>query len=206
MSPTPPLHIHDKHLPCRRAILRVAAALFVLALAACDDVTCPLNNTVESIYNFYASARTEDGIFVEGKAVSVGDTITISGIDTTDILLNKLYSADKCALPVSFYKAADSLAWLFADSKGGHATDTIVVFKTSYHHFDDPSCPVHIWHHIDSIAFTRNVIDTIIIASPEVNYDGLENFQVYFRTSQESDEDTDENNDDNSDSNSTTQS
>ena len=188
MSHTSLHDILDRRRPACRLLARAATAMLMLALTACDDVTCPLKNTVESIYNFYASARTEDGTFVEGQAIGVGDTITIVAIDTAEIYINKLYNADKCKLPVSFYRPADSLRWVFTDSKGATASDTIVIFKTSHHHFDDPSCPVHIWHHIDSIAFTDNVIDTIIIASPEVNYDGLENFKIYFRTNQSSDE------------------
>lgn len=181
----------------RRAIARAMHAfralsltLFAFLLLACDDVSCPLNNTVTSVYNFYASARGDDGVFKAGASVSVADTITVSAIDLDSVISNKSYSISTLSLPVSYYHAADSLLWTFADSRGRHAYDTIIIHKTNIHHFDDPSCPAHMWHHIDSIHFSRNVIDTIIVATADINYDGLENFKIYFRTSTDEDDDT----------------
>lgn len=208
-SPSLPSSSHKPSLPSSspqpsrqlcRALFRVAASLLLplLFLASCDDVTCPLNNTVTSIYNFYASARDTIGIFHEGEAVSVADSITISALGQELVIVNRDYNISKLSLPVSFYAPADSLLWTFTDSKSRHGYDTVFIYKTNMHHFDDPSCPVHIWHHIDSIQFTRNIIDTIIVANADINYDGLENFKVYFRTSTKADT-TDDTTDDSDD-------
>ena len=47
---------------------------------SCDSVSCPLNNTVASVYSFYASARGDDGVFAEGAAVTLHDTLNITAI------------------------------------------------------------------------------------------------------------------------------
>ena len=185
----------------RNMLAGMASVVLAAALAACDDVSCPLNNTVASVYNFYASARDADGVFHAGAAVSVGDTITVTATGTDEVLVNKKYAVATLSLPVSFYAAADTLIWTFTDTQNRHAADTIVVVKTNRHHFDDPSCPAHMWHHIDSVAHTRNVIDTVLIANADVNYDGLENIQIYFRTDDTTDgtDDTTDDDDDTTD-------
>lgn len=159
-----------------------------ILLTSCESFNCPLNNTVASVYNFYAANRNTKGELITGTSVSVTDTITISAIDLDSVIANRLNNASTVSLPMSFYNATDSLCWLFTDSEGRTATDTIIIHKSNLHHFDDPSCPIQVWHHIDSIYFSRNIIDTIIVANADVNYDGLENFQIYFRTADTNDE------------------
>jgi len=140
------------------------------------------------VYGFYASARTSDGVFEAGSAVTVGDTITITALGPDTILANKLINQSGVSLPASFYGQVDTLQFCFTDANGAVAYDTIWVTKDNLHHWDDPSCAVHIWHTITAIHSTTNLIDTILVNEPEINYDGLENIQIYFRTS--SDEDT----------------
>ncbi len=160
----------------------------LLIFTACDNFSCPLNNTVESNYGFYAAQYDADGQLITGQAVTVNDTITITAYGTDVVLANRLIGAKGVALPVSFYNEADTLLFKFTDQEGRSATETLIINKTNQHHWDDPSCPVHIWHTITSVSTTHNLIDTVLIANPKVNYDGLENIQIYFRTSQDDDE------------------
>lgn len=150
--------------------------------AACDSVSCPLNNTVESVYGFYASARADDGTFAPGEAIAIGDTLTITALGPDTVIANRIINANTVALPMSFYGQTDSLLFHFTDADDRLADDTVWIDKQSHHHWDDPSCAVHIWHNINAVRSTHNLIDTILIANPAVNYDGLENFQIYFRT------------------------
>ena len=155
--------------------------------ASCDNVSCPLNNTVESVYGFYASARTSDGEFVAGKGISVGDTITITALGPDTVLANKLINKSGVSLPLSFYGQVDVLQFKYTDQENRSAFDTLWVEKQNQHHWDDPSCPVHIWHTINAVRFSRHLIDTVIVSNRDINYDGLENIQIYFRTSTDED-------------------
>lgn len=153
-----------------------------LLFASCDNVSCPLNNTVESVYGFYAANYDDAGDLITGRAVSVGDTITVTALGPDTVLANKLVNKNSVSLPVSFFNDEDVFVFRFADQEQRIAHDTIRVAKTNLRHWDDPSCPVHMWHTITSVRYTHNLIDTLIITNPTVNYDGLENIQIYFRT------------------------
>ncbi len=159
---------------------------------SCDNFSCPLNNTVESIYGFYAADRDEAGELITGRSVSLGDTLTVRAIDIDSVLANKLVNVSNMQLPVSYYNEADALELLFTDKQARQGRDTVWVTKRNQPHWDDPSCAVHVWHTITDVQFTHNLIDTLVISNPEVNYDGLENIQIYFRTSQDSNEDDEE--------------
>lgn len=175
-----------KHKLTSRSTFRALAAAACccgLLFAACNDVSCPLNNTVASVYGFYATARTDDGAFVGGAAVTVNDTITITALGPDTVLANKLVGAGGAILPVSFYGDVDTLQFAFVDKAGRTAADTLWVSKKNTHHSDDPSCPVHLWHSILGVRSTHHLIDTVVVSNAQVNYDGLENLQVYFFTS-----------------------
>ena len=165
--------------------------LFLLLFAACESSNCPLNNIVESVYVFYASERTADGTFQAGTSVKLQDTLTVTAFGTDSLLVNRLVGQSGAKLPVSYYQQADTLVFTFTDSQGATGYDTICIEKDTRHHFDDPSCPVHMFHTVKDIHFTRHLIDTIIVSNASINYDGAENFQVYFRTTTDSsDQDT----------------
>ena len=158
--------------------------MFTLALLACDNLSCPLNNTVESVYGFYSSARSGNGPFVAGAAVSIGDSLTITALGADTVLVNRLYNKKSVNLPVSYYGDTDSLLFAFTDADGLVGRDTIWVDKVNQAHLDDPSCPLHYWHTITAVRSTQHLIDTVLINHADVNYDGLENVQIYFRTSE----------------------
>ncbi len=158
--------------------------LFALPLLSCESVTCPINNTVACVYGFYASARTSDGTFVEGAAISIGDTLTITAMGADSVIANRLINKNGVSLPVSFYGDTDSLMFTFIDAQGAVGRDTIRIDKTNRAHLDDPSCPLHMWHTITAVQSTRHLIDTVLINHSDINYDGLENLQIYFRTAQ----------------------
>ncbi len=179
--------IKKTHTAQRMAACAMAAALAVIVAAgvsSCESVSCPLNNTVESVYTFYASSRDASGTLVDGQAISVGDTLTVKAVvqgrDTT--LVNRVYNKSGISLPVSYYADVDTLVFSFTDTDGLTATDTVWMSKQSRHHFDDPSCPVHMFHNVTAVSCTHQVMDTIVVVNAQIDYDGLENFQIYFYT------------------------
>ena len=165
---------------------------WVFLLLSCDSVSCPLNNTVASVYGFYASARGDDGVFVEGSSVSVHDTLDITALGPDTLLVNRLIGQSGVSLPVSFYADEDVLEFAFTDKYSRKGADTLWVKKKNTHHFDDPSCPIHMWHTILGVRSTHHLIDTVVVVNPAVNYDGEENFRIYFFTANSTDDDTED--------------
>ena len=162
------------------------SALFLLLFTflSCDTNNCLLETKVQCVYGFYASARSDDGAFAAGEAISVADTITITAMGINTVLANRLVNQSGVKLPVSYYGDVDSLLFTF-NATDGTGYDTLYISKRNIAHLDDPSCPAHMWHNITSVHSTHNLIDTVLVSESNINYDGLENLQIYFRTAQE---------------------
>lgn len=165
----------------RRSLIIIVLAVMAVA---CENVTCSIDNTVESVYSFYASART-DGVFYPGNAITIGDTMSVIILGPDSVIANRLVRQKEVKLPVSFYGAVDSLLFEFTDTASRKGRDTLFVFKMSMPHWEDPSCPVHMFHVVTAVTSTHNIIDTVLIINPTITYEGLENFRIYFRTNDE---------------------
>ena len=147
---------------------------------SCENVSCPLNNTVESVYGFYAATYDDYGELLTGNAVSVGDTLTVTLLGADSVILNRQVNQSGMTLPVSFYEDTDAVELAFTDTLSRVGRDTLWIHKRNTHHWDDPSCPVHMWHQVLDVRSTHHLIDTVLVPNPTINYDGLENFQIYF--------------------------
>lgn len=170
----------------RQAALFMATLPFLLFMTeSCESISCPLNTTVECVYGFYASARPVGGSFVAGTAITVTDTISIVAMGPDSVLANRLCNQTGFKIPVSYFGDIDSLLLICVDTNMQVAYDTLWVTKINKPHLDDPSCPLHMWHTITNISSTHNLIDSILINNADINYDGLENLQIYFRVDSE---------------------
>lgn len=167
----------------RRTGLLLCLLLF---FSACDDISCPLESTVECHIGFYAEAEPDgEGNMIPGAKIGIGDTLTILAVrenmeDT--VLANRLLGKSEVALPVSYYAAEDVIIMAFTDTLSRTARDTLWYQKDNIAHWDDPGCPLHHWHSITSLRFTRHLIDTVFINNSSINYGSQENFQICFRT------------------------
>ena len=101
---------------------------------------------------------------------------------TNQVLVNRLVGKSTMSLPVSYYADADTLIFTLSDADGLLARDTLWVSKVSTPHSDDPSCPTHVWHEVTDVRHTRYLIDSVAIVNRSINYDGLENFRIFFHT------------------------
>ncbi len=173
-----------------RERLKMALLLcFFSLLISCDDISCPLESTVECHIGFYAEAEPDgEGNIIPGIKIGIGDTLTICAVrpnaeDT--ILVNRLVGKGSVDLPVSYYASEDIIVFAFTDTLSRTAHDTLWYQKDNVAHWDDPGCPLHYWHNITSLRFTRHLIDTVFINNSSINYGSQENFQICFRTGNE---------------------
>lgn len=148
----------------------------VMTALSCSTSGCPLNNTVYSTYGFYA--------FIDGKeeAVQIQDTMTVKACGTDSILINRLTGQSKMELPISYNAPTDTLCLEFTNANGQLRTDTIWLDKENYPHYESPECPSSMFHVVTQIRFTRNLIDSVLVVNPNINYNASENFKIYFRS------------------------
>lgn len=181
---------HYSHRCICLAACVAGCCLMLFTVASCETVNCPLNNIVESHWTFYATERDADGTFIGGSAVTVGDTLTVTALSTylaegDTVIVNRAVRQSGLQMPVSYYADVDTLLFTFTDNNGLSATDTVWVAKRNQLHFDDPSCPVNMFHEVQSVRSTHQLIDTIVVVNADISYDGLENFQIYFYTDED---------------------
>ena len=160
----------------RHTVRTALIAAMTLMGTACETTDCPLNNIVYSTYGFYA-------IMEEGETqVSLLDTLTITAAGTDSILLNRMVNASGVELPVSYSAAVDTLIFHFTDSVSRIRRDTIWIEKENIPHFESPTCPASMFHHVTAVRCTHRLIDSVQIVNPNINYNVSENFKIYFRS------------------------
>lgn len=146
-----------------------ASALAALAvLAACDQVDCTLYNTVSYTCGLYA----------DGSAVTLNDTLTVTALGTDSVLVNRVNGTASFTLPMSLMNEADTLV-LQVTGDGYVLYDTIRVEKTNVPHFESPDCPTRMFHQITSVGTSHNFIDSTVVVNPQVNYANVENIQIH---------------------------
>ena len=125
---------------------------------------------------FYAA--TDEG---ESK-IQVLDTLTITAAGTDSILINRLVRGSEVELPVSYSAATDTLIFHFTDTTSRTRRDTIWIDKENIPHYESPTCPASMFHHVTAVRWTRLLVDSVSIVNPNINYNVSENFKIYFRS------------------------
>jgi hypothetical protein len=144
-------------------------------MTACSSEDCPINNTVQGKMVFYNSL---------GDAVSINAMLSMTVVrpQGDSVILNKKMNATDVAFPLSYTNETDTLIYWY-DLNGTLVTyDTLYISHTNTPTLVSVDCGTAMFHTITAVSSTHTLIDTLIIKSPEVNYDERENIQVIYRT------------------------
>jgi hypothetical protein len=118
-------------------------------------------------------------------------TQRINGTDTVisrqiqgNLEINCLFgsSASTFDLPISYTQPEDVLYMLIRSSTGKRYYDTIRIKKENMPHFESVDCQASYFHTITAVSTTHDVIDSIVINIPHVNYDqNTTHFKLYLK-------------------------
>lgn len=146
----------------------------ILLLTACESYDCTLYNYVALYGTFYK----------DNAVVALNDTLTITACGTDVVLLNRAVNKSKIAIPLSYWQDEDSIVFSI---KGEDylLRDTIWVKKSNTVHYESPDCPTTLFHAIESIRSTHEIIRSIIITRFTVNYETTENLQIHLHSASE---------------------
>ena len=161
--------------PYRHIALPIAILLIILGMTACSSEDCPINNTVQGKMVFYNSL---------GDAVSINAMLSMTVVrpQSDSGILNKKMNATDVAFPLSYTNETDTFIYCY-DLNGTLVTyDTLYISHTNTPTLVSVDCGTAMFHTITAVSSTHTLIDTLIIKSPEVNYDERENIQVIYRT------------------------
>lgn len=152
---------------------KIPFILLATVLAACDSVDCTLNNIVECRIGFYNR---------EEAPLQLNDTLNVWAEGVEHPLLNRKNKVSQFAVPMSYFKDKDTLQ-LVVNGPGYLIEDWIEIEKENIEHFESLDCPLKMFHNIRSVrALTHKLIDSVAIASPNVDYNNGENIKIYLHS------------------------
>lgn len=148
--------------------------LIVVGLSACSGEDCPINNMVLAKMGFHSPY---------GDAVEFNGILTVSAVrpQGDSVVLNQGYNTSEVLFPLSYTHETDTFVLCYVNNFGT-AYDSLYVSHTNTPTLVSVACGTAMFHTITSVRSTHHVIDSLILKSPEVNYDERENIQVIYRT------------------------
>jgi hypothetical protein len=148
---------------------------FLLFLAACTSIDCPVQNLVYTQYAFKKADGSTDTLNTDTLWIK---TTRVDGNDT--LLLNALCGTDATHfnLQISYTQPEDVFVTLLTDTSGCYYIDTIRIKKENYPHFESVDCQAAYFHKLTDASVTHNAFDSISIHHSTVDY-GISNYHFY---------------------------
>lgn len=152
-----------------------------LALVACSNIDCPLDNVVLMQCNLYASETKQ--------ALTLSDVLTVRPAGRDTVLLNQATGISSFLLPLKETATRDTLVFNLSNSSAQLARDTLFVDHQPQPHFESIDCPACVFHTLTGVSFTTHplsemplTIDSVAIVRSAVNYDDIENLRIFLRS------------------------
>ena len=164
-----------------RKLLYLFSILVGLDFSSCTEVECPLDSVVVMTCGLYdAETKAE---------LTLPQTLTIKPFGKDTVLLNTARNIHDFILPLKLGETADTMLLCFTDEWDGVSTDTLVLNHENMPHFESVECPATIFHKLTSIEWMADkngacnvAIDSVAIVRNLVDYNDVENIQIYLRS------------------------
>ena len=152
---------------------RLLVILLSILFVACESYDYTLNNYV-GMYGAFDR---------EGVAVSIKDTLTITAGKAGPVLLNRSVNTSKLNLPLSYWQDEDTLVFHIQGKNQANEEylirDTVWIKKSNQVHFESPDCPATLFHTIQDVRSTNEIIKSITVVRSSVNYELTTNLQIH---------------------------
>lgn len=111
---------------------------------------------------------------IDGKNVAP-EGFTMYGLEMDDTIYYKEKSIKMAEIPLN--PSAENCSFLTGIDSG---TDTVTFFYSTFTHLVSKECGYTFYHYIDSLWFTKNPIDTVIILNRYITTSDATNIQFYY--------------------------
>ena len=148
----------------------VSAAMIlavIMMLVSCTPESCLEETDANIKAPFYLNTA---------KAVKAPDSLTVYGLNTGQLkIYNSAKNVTRAELPLDpVRKRCDFVL------KINGTPDTITMFYDSYPHLVSIECGYTYYFTIDSVIYSRNLVDTVMIRNPFVTTANEENIRIYY--------------------------
>lgn len=160
-------------------------------LQACGDSDCPLTTTSFARFDFlssknHASIKLTEETTVTGfirADVIVRDTLPDGSIKETvvkdsllnDTIINKEKSLSALSLPLSYTSKTTYVIHYTQKMR-----DTIEVSHQNIPFISDIECGTMMFYKVESLKYTTNALDSVVIVNPNINNEEKRNFNIYY--------------------------
>lgn len=163
-------------------LLKVVATFkFIVLFASCSEVECPLDSVVVMTCGV-RDAET-------GEKLQLRDSLTIKPCGKDTVMLNRAYGASEFQLPLKMAGTIDTFLLQFSNEWDMSVEDTLFVEHINEPHFESVDCPASVFHQITNVRWVTHseqvyspVIDSVVVKRTLVDYNDVENLQIYLRS------------------------
>ena len=154
----------------------VMSMLMVVLMACfwgCGESDCPL--TTQSVARFdFLDSKTN-------KPVGLTNGVTISGLVyiNNELRIDTLFNQAQSymSLPLS-YTNQTTFVMHYTET----LRDTIELTHKNLPFVKDIECGTMMFHQVESMRYTTNVLDSVVLVNPNINNEEKTNFNIYYRT------------------------
>ncbi len=154
-------------------IVLLSSILFGCLIQSCSESDCSLLTTSLARFEFLDSKTHKAVELTEGAMITgiieLGDTLDI------DTVFNQAKSY--MSVPLS-YTSQTTYVMHYTET----LRDTIRVIHKNIPFVSDIECGAMMFYQVESIGYTTNVLDSVILVNPEINNEEKKNFNIYYRT------------------------
>lgn len=143
---------------------------FCWTLTSCNDVDNVMKGRSYAHYTFVNKSDLKTRVL---------ENLTVTALHTVigdSILLDKAKSVSTFTSPLSYVNKSTVMVFGYTNL----LSDTITIYHTNNDHFVSLNAGVAVYHQLDSIKFTRHLIDTIQIINPLVDTNEKENIRILY--------------------------
>jgi len=149
-----------------KAIILVMTACMSLGLFSCLDISCTDETTAFVRANFYEYSS---------KNAVIPDSITLYGNEMSI----KVYDNEKVQ-PPALIPLKDSTSLTMFIIMINNVTDTLKFHYWSYSHLISKECGYSVFHTVDTVLHTGNIIDSVATVNKDITTLNVENIRIYY--------------------------
>lgn len=158
----------------KQFIYNTLILLTATIMVCCDNGgDCKLNNVSYYRTGFYSIDGTTGKVQEYQFPLTVDASLMINGKDS--IVAYHLTQAKELTLPMCYTQETDTVILHF----GEITKDTLFVKHTNIPYFISMDCGMGMYHNLNAVEHTKNLVDSAVVIHKLINFDAHENIKLY---------------------------
>jgi hypothetical protein len=151
----------------------LTALALAVSLTGCYNNSCPITTISYAHFDFYGSTSQQKVAWTSAMTVA---GYPMDDAEQTDTIYNAESSLSSLSLPLSYTTQTTYILHYTELMK-----DEITVRHRNIPFVSDIDCGTMMFYEIESIDYTTNAIDSIVVKNADINNEEKQNFIIYFR-------------------------